>query len=65
MIPEFHLFLKNGLLLLIQKESRRSDLTSLEVLNLKYMNNKINQWDDQNPLSFRYTIYPISEYELD
>jgi hypothetical protein len=59
MVPEFHLFLKNGLILLIQKESRRPDLTTSNALSLKMMSNKIDQWDDKYPLSFRYTPDPI------
>jgi hypothetical protein len=53
MVSEFHLFLKNGLILLVQKESRRSDLPTSNALELKTMMNRIDQWTDNHPLSFR------------
>jgi hypothetical protein len=62
MVPEFHLFLKNGLTLLVQKESRLPDLTASNALCLKTMNNKIDQWTDKHPLSFRYYSYTTQIY---
>jgi hypothetical protein len=54
LVPELHLFLKNGFTKALQKESQNAETTRSEDLSLKKIRDQLDDWGGTHPLSLRY-----------
>jgi hypothetical protein len=64
LVPELHLFLKNGFTRMVQKQSCIPELSVSMAMSLKRMSNQVDGWGGPYPLSSRYDPYDTGDISL-